>query len=388
MDPELNGAASGGSPAPAAAPAPSPAPAPSSPSPAPSPSPASAVSSASAGAGAAPTPATPAAAEYQGVRDALAGYGVDLRTQFQDDHAALQHLALAYRQSQQGNQLAQYGQRYMQHAGEFEQFLAQRQQAAAAQQAQQQNWFKAPEYDQRWQHQITRDPASGELRAVPGAPPDVVAKYTAWQQHQVDFQQKMASDPIGTLKPGLEQVARQMAEQAIQQHLGNFQEQTAAQSFVSEHSSWLHARDGQGNVLRDPYSGREQLSPMGQHFLGYVKEAEQVGLRNVADVQRYALRALKADVAMAQLQQFQAGAAAPAAPGTPALPPGQAQKDAFLAAAAAGHRPNAGGSVAPVMPNGASVSQNASINARDRLTRAFQAQGYNLSTPIDGQVAR
>jgi hypothetical protein len=314
-----------------------------------------------------------------GVRDALAGYGVDLRGQFQDDHAALQHLALAYRQAQQSQQLVQYGQQYLQHAPQFQQWLAQQQQAQQAQQQQASEWFKPPEYDARWQSQITRDPTTGQLSAVPGAPPDVVQKYLTWQQHQQDFQQRMARDPIGTLKPGLEQLVDQRAQQIIQQQLGGYQEQSRAQSFLQEHAGWLYARDAQGGVLPNPQTGRPMLGELGQRFYGYVREAESLGLRDVNSQQGYAMRLLRADVAMSQQGQQPAPQQA-----NNQLPGQNAQAQGFLSNAAA-NRPNAAGSLQPAGAGGApSASQNSSLPLRERLAQRFREQGYQLSTPIEG----
>lgn len=353
---------------------------------APSPAPSPAPSGSSLGGETSPQAAgaqTGQAQDYLGVRDALAAYGVDLRTQFNDDHAALQHLALAYRQASQGNELAQYGRQYLQHAGDFQAYLAQRQQQAVQQKQGQQEWFKAPEYDQRWQHQITRDPATGEMRPAPGAPPDVVQKYVAWANHQQDFQTRMARDPIGTLKPGLEQLVQETAQRLIEQQLGGYQERTQAQGFVQQHSGWLHARDQQGNVVLDPRTGRPALSDLGQRFAGYVHEAEQFGLRDVASQQKYAMGLVQRDYLAAQAGGAQAQAQPQANPAQLAADANQATRDAFLANAAA-HRPNVSGSVSPTAPNGQQPSQNTALSLKDRLAQRFTENGYQLSTPVMG----
>ncbi len=98
---------------------------------------------------------------YLPVRDALKTYGLDLPEGI-DDHAALQQLVLGYRQAQQANQLAQYGQVYLQHADQFNAYLRQQQEQAAQQQAQQQEkpwwskWWSPPDYDPSWSNLIQR----------------------------------------------------------------------------------------------------------------------------------------------------------------------------------------------------------------------------------------
>ena len=330
-------------------------------------------------------PATPGAeSDYMGVREALAAYGVDLRQQFQDDHAALQHLALAYRQAQQGSELARYGQEYLQHADEFQRYLAQRQAAAEQQRAQQQQWWKAPEYDPRWLSQITRDPTTGELKALPGQDPSVVSKYLAWTEHQRGFLERFAQDPMKAIGPGIEQVVRQMAGELIQQQLGGYTEQQRAAAFVTENSGWLHARDASGQLVRDQ-GGQPTLSDWGQRFLGYVQEAQKYGLRDVNSQQKYALGLVQRAFLLAREQgaagqpASQAQAAAAGAVAAPDV--NRQQKDNFLAKAA-GRAPNASGSL-PAQRGGAASSQNPSLTLAERLVRDLQANGYTLSSAVE-----
>lgn len=330
--------------------------------------PSSGVDAGQVGGGAAAPPASES--EWTGVRDALLNYGIDLRQQFNDDDAALAHLATAYRNAQQNAQLVQYGQSYLQHAGEFQQYLQQRQEAARAEAAKQAtSWWKAPEYDPRWESQLTRDPTTGELRAVSGADPSVVQKFLAWSDHQRGFLSKFSQDPITAIRPGIEQIARQVAAEMIQQNLGGYREQTAAAQFIEQNSSWLHARDGAGNVIQNPETGRPALSEWGQRFLGYVQEAERSGLRDVAGQQKYALGLVQRDYLLSQR--------GPAA----AADAGAAAKDAFLNQAAR-HQPNEGQRAAgvPAVP-GNGVPNNAAL-LRDLLAKNLQAGGFGPGTQV------
>lgn len=246
----------------------------------------------------------------------MRNYGVDLTGRFQDDQSALQHLAMAYQQNQQNSELARYGQEYLRNASEFQAWQRARQEEQTRLQQNQNNWWKAPEWDASWANQIMRD-SQGNLVPAPGAPVDVVQKFTAFANHQRQFMERFSQDPIQAIRPGIEQVAQQVAQQIVEERMTAFREQNAAQSFVQEHSGWLHARDQQGNVIADPRTGRPALSDLGQRFLGYVNQAQQIGLRDVASQQAHALGLVQRDYALAQMQAGRGVAGNP----NPATPP-------------------------------------------------------------------
>lgn len=313
---------------------------------------------------------TPAAAQSPSFRDSLRNYGVDLGNRFQDDNSALQHLAQAYQQSQQQNELARYGQEYVRHASEFQAWQRARQEEQARLQQNQNNWWKAPEYDPTWASRLMRDPTTGEIRALPGQPPDLVQKYTAWAEHQRTFMDRFAQDPIQAIRPGIEQVVQQMAGQIVEQQLTAYRQQSEAQSFVQEHSEWLHARDAQGRLIPDARTGMPALSPLGQRFLGYVQQAEQIGLRDVRAQREHALGLVQRDYLLAQAQ----GGQRPA-PGTPApaADPAAAARNNFL-------QQNAGNPPTPAAPagnvNGAVPPASGSRGLAEMLMRDLQAQGF------------
>lgn len=354
-------------------------PSPATPSPEPSslgasPSPSSPGTPETANLGGTATPA-PQAQQYVGIRDALRNYGLD-PSQFPDDHAALQHLASAYRQQGDLSQLAQYGRQYMQHA---DQFQAWRQQQAAQQQQaqqQQQSWWKKPEFDPSWASKLTRDPATGEIKAVAGADPGLVQKYLAWTEHQRGFLDKFAQDPIEAIKPGLIDIARQVAQEMVGQHLGGFQEKQAAQSIIQQNASWIHEHDANGRAVIDPQTGRPAFSPYGRAYAGYVQQAEQMGLRDVQSQHNFALTNVQRDYLARQYVGQQQGGNA--------QQQGQAAKDQFLANAAA-NRPNVGangvnGSTgAPANPAGINNLR----SLQDLMMKNLAANGYQAGQPID-----
>lgn len=288
-----------------------------------------------------------------------------------DDHAALQQLVLQARQNAQLQQMAQYGQIYMQHAGQFQQWQAQQQEAAQRQQQQEAQWFKAPEWNPAWRSMITKDPTTGELKAAPGAPPDIVQKYLNAVNHQGEFLERFSFDPMGAIRPGIEQIATQIAQQMVQQHLGGYQQQVFADSFIQQNSDWLHAKDAQGQVMRNPQNGQPLLSEWGQRFRNYAGQAAQMGLRGDQALSQYALGMVQRDFAMQQMQQRQAQTQ------------GDAGKQNLLDQGRQA-APGNGQHVPNVNPAAAAQSQQAGRNNQkiplsERMKRNLQAAGLALT---------
>lgn len=319
------------------------------------------------------------AAQDPTVRDVLAQYGYDVRGQFQNDHSALQHLVQVVRQAQEQQQYLPYAQQYMQHASQFQQYLAQQQAAQAAQQSQQQQWFNAPEFDPAWQQKIYRD-QQGNLQVMPGNDPMLIHKYLQWQEHQQKFLNNFSKDPIGSIKPGIEQIVQQIAGQMVQQQLARVQEQAQAQTFIERNSEWLHQRDAGGNLAVDPRTGRPALSSLGRQFAQYVFEAESFGLRDTNSQQRYAMGLLQRDFLMSQA----AGGQQQGAAQVPAQAPGQGVKDAFLQRAA-GQVPQQ--AAAPPGNTNGNYQAPAGITVRglqEMMAKEFAAAGIVPGTQLVG----
>ena len=267
----------------------------------------------------------------------------------------------------------------MRNADGFNAYLRQQQEAAQKQQAAQQpTWWKAPEYDPSWASKLTRDPATGEVKALPGNDPTLVQKYLAWAEHQRGFLDKFAQNPIEAIKPGIEQIARQMAQEIVQQHLGGYQQQTQAQQVVEQNSAWIHERDAQGRLIMDPRTGKPALSHWGQVYAGYVREAENLGIRDVQKVSRFALTGVQRDYMAARMQQQQAPQQAAAA--------GEAAKQQFLQNAGAGvHSPNVGSQHAGGV-NGAPNNPPPMKTQRDLaaiMLQNMQAAGFQPNQQLD-----
>lgn len=332
------------------------------------------------GGGAAPAPATP---EYASVRETLTNYGLaELASQFQDDHGLLNYLAQAHRERAQLQQYAQYGQTYLQHAQQFEAWRRQQAEEQQRAQAQQNQWWKPPEYDPRWASQLTRDPATGEIKVIPGGDPTVLQKYLAWNEHQRSFQERFAQDPIKAIQPGLEQLIDQRAQALIQQQLTGYAQQSQAQALVQNHAAWIYQRDQQGNVLRGQ-GGQPLMNEWGQRYAMYVQQAEQMGLRGVQAQDRYAVGMVQRDYLASSYQQ-QVNT-------QQVQQSGDALKDQFLQRAAqpgAGgiHNPNTGANGAGG-PSGVAVNPppagNTVRNLASRMLDNFKANGYQPGQEVN-----
>jgi hypothetical protein len=198
---------------------------------------------------------------------------------------------------------------------EFEQWLQTRnQQAQQPQQKQEEPWWKAPEFDERWWDQVYQDD-QGRILAKPGYPPDLPAKIEAYQQFQRQKIAEFMRDPVNLIKPGLERVLKPMIEEAINGKVGQFGQELEARDFVAQNASWIY-QQGPG--------GQQVMSPAGQRFTQYVQFLANAGM-NPQQQQELALRLLRGDILAQQMQsqqQPQQQAQQPQLP-PPQLPPQQ-----------------------------------------------------------------
>ncbi|MCI0463065.1 MAG: hypothetical protein L0Z62_39460 [Gemmataceae bacterium] len=239
------------------------------------------------------------------LRDLARQHAPDIAGQFQDDQSLAQYLIQQRAQALEIQR--QFQQQVLPYWSEFQSYVAQ-QRAAQQQQSQSgqkpwwSQWWSPPDYDPSWESMVTRD-AQGNLVAAPGAPPDVLPRWHAYQHYRRQQLEKLLSNPFTYFEEPIRHLAQQVAEQAVQRTLGSYQDQSFARDFIGQNAQWLYQRDQQGNVVTqptfDPQSGRTVaepvLSPAGQAFRNYVLEASQMGIGDVRAQQRYALRLLQAD---------------------------------------------------------------------------------------------
>lgn len=288
-----------------------------------------------------------------------------------NDAQFLQHLIGQANQTQQASLLARYGQEYMQHRDSFSKWQAEQQRQRQTQQGQQQQkWFNAPEYDPRWKSQVYRDPNDGQWKALPGTPMGTVEKYLAAMGHERDFMEKFAFDPIGTIKPGIEELVREMAGQMLEQQFARHHDSTFSQQFIQENSAWMHQRTPDGQVVLSPHTGRPELSHWGGRFKQHVDALVGQGLRGDQQIAQlaYALTDREYLLAVSQMQAQQ---------GQPqqAAQNGAAQKQQFLQQAAGNGAQNLPQSAVPSPTNANGPAQNPGLPLAQRLLQGFQANG-------------
>lgn len=280
------------------------------------------------GASASPAAATPppgaapdTPSPWAPVEDMVRRYAPHLAAQHDGGEALVTALLLSERRAREAARLEPYAQQYAQHADRFHAWLRDEEAKRQAQaQGKPASWWNAPEYDPNWRNAVYQDPQSGEWRVRPGHPPDTIQKLTSALQHQQQFLDKFAFDPVGSIRPGLEEVVREVAGQMFSQGLGREREQGAAQAFVSQNASWLYQKD--------PLTGQQQLSDMGRSFYRHVEEAERLGLSGYEAQLRYALKSTQLDYAAAELSRLKGGPAA--APNGAAAPANGQLKQQFL----------------------------------------------------------
>lgn len=255
------------------------------------------------------------------------------------DYAFFTHLLGQAQAAQQLRHLQPLVQEYAQQRDQYaewrrQQALAQQQQA----QKQPEQWWKAPEFDPAWRHQVYRD-GNGAWQVVPGTDPSVLQKFMGYQQWHQKTQDDFYRDPIGTLKPGLEQLVGSMLDQALSRTTQQFEDTQFTRNFLAANQHWLYEQQN-GQPLRGP-DGRPRLSHWGQRFNQHLTELQADGITGDQRLAQRAYALTDYEFALARLSQQQAPAQASAA--------GQQQKQAFLAQA------GQGGLAAPPAQNGGPV---------------------------------
>lgn len=300
------------------------------------------------------------AASLAGLREYGRKYGLD-PAQFADETVLAEQLFHVARQYAGLQGMEPVLQQYQQHRGEFERWLAGRQQAQQPQAPEKPKGLfdRRPEFDQRWWGLVERDPVTGRLRAKAGASPDLGQKaesYLGWLQ---EWQSALAERPEEALGGLIEQKVRQL----VGQQVGAIQDDQTANQLLAQADGWLFEKDGTGGFRRDA-QGARQLSPAGRLYAQHVQEIARMGVRDVRMQHQYAMKMVQAAVAMAggQRQQQTAPAAA-----------GQA---AFIAQQAASRTPNvAGAAAAPAVDQGTR-----GLSLRESLARRLKEAGI---TDID-----
>jgi hypothetical protein len=219
--------------------------------------------------------------------------------QGQDDLAIAQNLYRAYngygetqRQLQQYQSVVPYAQEYLRNQREFEAWKKSQAEAAKPKEPEAPKWWNPPQVKDTWRNYIVRDPQTGKEIISPDAPYEAQQSLREYQAYTADFARKLVTDPEATLKPFVEQVAMQKAQELVQNHLGQYQTQSYVQDLERQNADWLY--DEQGNPTRE-----------GQAISQYIQQAQQLGIQSANDRWKYATGMLQRDLLNMRYQQMQ-----------------------------------------------------------------------------------
>lgn len=302
-----------------------------------------------------PPPAPAPQEQWNDIRDYAKANGLNI-DHIQDSEAAARYLIDMARNN---SAYAQYGQQLAPYYQDIQRYLAQRQQPAPQQQQapQPRSYFGLPEYNPEWLDFLERD-AAGNIVPKVGAPPDIVGKVVQYQKALQNFQTNFWKEPEKYLQPMIQDAVAPLVQRTIQQNLAGYQDQVFATNFVSQNSNWLHYRDTQGQVIRDPITGGYSLTPEGQLFVQHLKRAETMGISNLQSQQQYAMDQMRLAYFAQQQNQQQAVQ-------------GAAQQNQQFLQTHNRRTPNHAGS----LNAGPDVSQNANLSLYDRLKRDLPLNG-------------
>ena len=220
--------------------------------------------------------------------------------QGQDDLAIAQNLYRSYngyqeaqRQLAQYQQVVPYANEYLRNETAFRQW--QQEQAAAAQPkpAEKAKWWNPPAVDDSLKGYIIRDPQSGKEVIDPNAPISAQEKLRAYQDYTANFARKFVTDPENTLKPFIEEVAMQKAQELVQQQLNQYKTSNYVSDLERQNSDWLYDQSG-------------QISREGQAIQAYIQQAAEIGIGSPDARWKYATGMLQRDLLNIRYQQMQA----------------------------------------------------------------------------------
>ena len=246
--------------------------------------------------------------------------------QGQDDLTIAQNLYRAFngygetqRQLQQFQSLIPHTTDYVQNREKYQQWLAAQQEASRPKAPEQPKWWNPPSIEDTYKSYIIRDPQTGKEVIDPNAPFEAQQALRKYQDYTANFARKLVTDPENTLKPFVEQVAMQKAQELVQQHLNQYQSQNYVQDLERQNSDWLYNQDG-------------SVSREGQAIQGYIQQAQQIGIQDPKARWQYATGMLQRDLLDLRYQQMQQqfSAAPPAPQPAPQADPVAQQNMQFL----------------------------------------------------------
>jgi len=242
--------------------------------------------------------------------------------QGQDDLTIARNLYQAYqgageyqRQLQQYQQVVPYANEYLQNRQAYEKWKQEQAAAQAPKPAEKPKWWNPPSVDESLKGYIIRDPQTGREVIDPNAPLHAQEALRKYQDYTANFARKFVTDPENTLKPFIEEVAMQKAQELVHQQLGQYQQHTYVSGLEKQNADWLYDQGG-------------QISQEGQAIQAYIQQASEIGINNPEARWKYATSMLQRDLLNLRYQQIQSqGYNPPAMPQQPPAPDPVAQQN-------------------------------------------------------------
>jgi hypothetical protein len=267
-----------------------------------------------------PPQPTEGAGEWQSISQALAAAVPG--TNFKDDHEAWQAVLSAFQGARQRNYYQDVGQQV---AGDYQNYLAWRQQQQGQQQqaqAQADNPYGRPEWNESWLNYVERDEASGLIRSKQGYDPAIGTKVQNYVEWRRNFREKLENDPGAVLQP----LIQRQAQELVQREIGGIREQMQARTLLDQNADWLFQRDGYGRFQVNPQDGKRIYSQNGVQYFQHVRDAAtRLGIGNMQAQHQYAMSQLELASLRGFAQQVRASQYNPQAQAIQPAYPAQSQ---------------------------------------------------------------
>lgn len=279
---------------------------------------------------------------------------VDIARSLYSSYTGLQE---AQRQLQQYQTVVPYAQEYLRNQKEFETWRKAQAEAAQPKPQEAPKWWSPPQVKDTWKNYIVRDPQTGKEVIDPNAPFEAQQALREYQAYTADFARKLVTDPETTLKPFVEQVAMQKAQELVQQQLQQYQATNYVASLEQQNADWLYDQSG-------------QISREGQAIQGYIEQAKQIGIGDPQARWQYATGMLQRDLLNLRYQQMQGqiGQMQPPPAPQPQQAPVASQDMQFLRERATRAPNRSGGTTEPRAPR-------QRMTFEDRLRNQLAADG-------------
>lgn len=324
-----------------------------------------------------------------GVREAFAARGYDVEN-FQDDQQFIETIESGLSQLNglpELQQLAEYGKQFLreQQAPGDPVSEAPPESYTDINQAPSGNW-QPPEFDPAWDNLLTLDASSGQYIPVnEHVNPTVAQKANEYRDWMKDQGQNFWRNPYEFMQNGLQDWIENTIDNRVGQIASRTKHSEEVDDFLDQNAASLYHLDEAGNIMHDPVTGDESLTPQGLALKSYAEQARSAGMTEPGAIQDYAVGMIERDNLLqhnVQLQQYtqQQYDGQMQQPMTPEQV-NQQQKEAFVSRAlpqGAGYAPNQDATVASAAEAG--IPQNGESSFFDMAVPEMMNMGIMPQT--------